>query len=211
MGRPHWKVKSIQNLAGARGILKKVVNIPTYDRGKAVSPWADGREICNNNLDRRKKKKFKQTSNGNLCSHGTDDSAKTIGIELHRFVEGEPGYDDLLVAHFVLDVYGRHDRKVFMLQFRQTRILRICDVGGKTVDVTIMNKFHKLFKPVIEDSMLNNKTLMIIETHRHFDTYMELWRELMRIAVDIINCEGLVTDNARSFFSPKRNFFVLGL
>lgn len=56
MGRPHWKVKSIQNLAGARGILKKVVNIPTYDRGKAVSPWADGREICNNNLDRRKKK-----------------------------------------------------------------------------------------------------------------------------------------------------------
>jgi hypothetical protein len=40
---------------------------------------------------------------------------------------------------------------------------------------------------------------------------MELWCELMRIAIDIINCEGLVTDNVRSFFSPKRNLFIPGL
>lgn len=188
------------------------MNIPTDDRGNAVSPRGNDREICNSELDKAETNTFKQTSDGDLCIHGTDDSAETICIKLHCFVEGEPGDNDLLLAHFVLDVESRHGREIFMFQARQTRLSRICNVGRKTVDVTIVYKPHHLFEAVVEDSMLNNETLTTIEAHRHFDTYMELRRELVRIAVDIINCEGSVTDNARrSSFSPKRNIFVLGL
>ena len=49
--RPHGEVKSIQNLASAGGILKKVVYMATYDRGNAVSPWVDDREVWINDLD----------------------------------------------------------------------------------------------------------------------------------------------------------------
>ena len=49
--RPHGEVKSIQNLAGAGGILKKVIDVATYNGGNTVSPWVDDREVCINDLD----------------------------------------------------------------------------------------------------------------------------------------------------------------
>lgn len=90
--------------------------MPTDNRGNTVGLRGDDREICKNNLDKAETNVFQQTGDGDLCGHGTNDSAKTIGIKLHGFVKGDPSDNHLLVAHFVLNVDGRHDQKIFVFQ-----------------------------------------------------------------------------------------------
>ena len=61
--RPHGEVKYIQNLAGARGNLKKVIDVATYNGGNAVSPWVDDREVYHNDLDPQSKNSIKPQTN----------------------------------------------------------------------------------------------------------------------------------------------------